>query len=86
MKSASTLVQAPGGLPILGHALSILRDPLEFLRALPTHGDLVEIRLGPFKALVVCDPDLIQQVLTDDRVFDKGGPLRVIQNSSEMRK
>jgi cytochrome P450 len=75
MKSASTLVQAPGGLPILGHTLSILRDPLRFLRALPTHGDLVEIRLGPFKALVVCDPDLIQQVLTDDRVSDKGGPL-----------
>lgn len=74
MKPASLLSQAPGRLPILGHALPMLRDPLQFLRTLPTYGDLVEIRVGPFKAIVVCDPDLTQQVFLDDRTFDKGGP------------
>ncbi|MGH3829259.1 MAG: cytochrome P450 [Pseudonocardiaceae bacterium] len=74
MKSVSMLPQAPGGMVVLGHALPMLRDPLEFLRILPTYGDLVEIRVGPFKAVVICDPDLTQQVFVNDRVFDKGGP------------
>jgi pentalenene oxygenase len=40
---------------------------------LPTQGDLVEIRLGSLRAVVPCHPELIWQVLTDDRTFDKGG-------------
>lgn len=74
MKSASMLPQAPGGMAVLGHALPMLRNPLQFLCSLSTYGDLVEIRVGPFKAVVVCDPDLTQQVFVNDRVFDKGGP------------
>jgi cytochrome P450 len=74
MTSVPLLAQAPGALPLLGHALPMLRDPLRFLRSLPSRGDLVEIRIGPIKALVVCDPDLTRQVLLDDRAFDKGGP------------
>jgi cytochrome P450 len=69
------LAQAPGAVPILGHALPILYDPLRFLRTLPPCGDLVEIRVGPVKAIVVCDPNLTRQILIEDRVFDKGGPL-----------
>jgi cytochrome P450 len=40
---------------------------------LPARGDLVGVRLGPVHAVVVCDPELTWQVLSHDRVFDKGG-------------
>ncbi|WLW56335.1 cytochrome P450 [Streptomyces sp. YU58] len=66
---------APGAVPLFGHALTLLRDPLGFLRSLPAHGELVEIRLGLQRAYVVCTPELTHQVLTDDRTFDKGGPM-----------
>lgn len=66
---------APGALPLLGHALPLRRDPLGFLASLPAHGDLVEVRLGPRPAYLVCHPELVQRVLSDARTFDKGGPL-----------
>ncbi|MEU3910412.1 cytochrome P450 [Streptomyces sp. NPDC029721] len=66
---------APGALPLLGHVLPLLRDPLGFLTRLPRHGDLLQIRLGPLPVIVVCDPVLTGQVLRDDRTFDKGGPV-----------
>ncbi|MFJ9724296.1 cytochrome P450 [Streptomyces sp. NPDC101209] len=68
-----SFVTAPGALPLLGHALRFLRDPLRFLRSLPDVGDVVTIRLGPVSAAVVCAPDLVRRVLVDDRTFDKGG-------------
>lgn len=67
--------RAPGAMPLLGHALPLLRDPLRFLSTLPGYGDAVWVRLGPFRAVVVCDPELTSQVLLDDRTFDKGGLL-----------
>ncbi|TQK50161.1 pentalenene oxygenase [Streptomyces sp. SLBN-118] len=66
---------APGKIPVLGHAIALLRQPLEFLTSLPAHGDLVEVRLGPRRAFMVCRPELAQQVLLNPRTFDKGGPL-----------
>ncbi|MEY8041019.1 cytochrome P450 [Saccharopolyspora cebuensis] len=66
---------APGGLPGIGHAPALLRDSHAFLTSLPAHGDLVRIRLGPDRAVVVCTPELTQRVLRDDKVFDKGGAL-----------
>lgn len=66
---------APRAFPLLGHAAPLLRDPLAFLKSLPAHGDLVRIRIGPMSVVVVCDADLTQRVLRDDRTFDKGGPL-----------
>ncbi|PZS40380.1 MAG: cytochrome P450 [Pseudonocardiales bacterium] len=65
---------APGAIPLLGHTLPLLRNPLRFLTSLPARGDLVRIRIGPVEAIVVCAPELIRQVLLNDRVFDKGGP------------
>ncbi|NGO71429.1 cytochrome P450 [Streptomyces boncukensis] len=65
---------APGALPVLGHAWELRTRPLEFLAALPAHGDLVEIRLGPSPGYVVCAPELLRHVLADSRTFDKGGP------------
>jgi cytochrome P450 len=75
MEITSATATAPGALPVLGHALSLLRDPFGFLARLPDYGDLVLIRVGPSAAVVVCDPELTRQVLLDDRTFDKGGPL-----------
>ncbi|MGH3829630.1 MAG: cytochrome P450 [Pseudonocardiaceae bacterium] len=75
MTTECTAGTAPGALPLLGHTLSLLRNPLRFLASLPAHGDLVGIRIGPIEAIVVCTPELILQVLLNDRVFDKGGPL-----------
>jgi cytochrome P450 len=60
---------------LLGHMPKMMRDPLTFFASLSTYGSVVRIRLGPGTAFVVCDPDLVQQVLVDDRLYDKGGPV-----------
>ncbi|WP_244310219.1 cytochrome P450 [Streptomyces flavovariabilis] len=52
----------------------MFRRPLEFLNSLPARGDLVEIRLGPQRAWMVCHPELVHRILRDTRTFDKGGP------------
>jgi len=75
MKSLSSIPSAPNSLPILGHLVPLLRDPLAFLRSLPACGKLVRVRMGPLAMVVICDPELTQQALVDDRSFDKGGPL-----------
>lgn len=74
MTAAPPAPTLPGAFPLLGHALALARDPHGFLTALPAHGDVVRIRLGPRDAYVVCHPDMVRRVLTDDRTFDKGGP------------
>ncbi len=66
---------APGIFPPLTHGMALFRRPLEFLDSLSAHGDLVEIRLGPTRAWVVCHPRLVHEMLRDTRTFDKGGPL-----------
>ncbi|MEU3462924.1 cytochrome P450 [Streptomyces sp. NPDC006733] len=71
--TARRLPAAPKGLPMVGHAVKLWRQPLQFLCSLTDRGDLVEVKIGRQKALVVCDPDLMQQVLHDGRTFDKGG-------------
>lgn len=75
MKSVTGIPPASRALPVLGHVVPLLRDPLAFLTSLPAHGDLVHIRLGPFPMIVICDPELTHQALLADGVFDKGGPL-----------
>lgn len=65
--------RAPGAWPLLGHALALQRSPVAFLESLTAHGDLVEIRLGPRPAFVLCHPELVHQVLRDFRTFDRTG-------------
>lgn len=64
---------APGALPVVGHAVQMMRNPVHFMTSLSAHGDLVEIRIGPTTAYVPTHPELLRHVLTNDRVFDKGG-------------
>ncbi|MFG2719759.1 cytochrome P450 [Streptomyces sp. NPDC048416] len=70
------IAKAPGGLPLVGHALQLARRPLEFLGSLPALGDLVELRLGTKPAHLPCHPELVQQVLRNARVYDTGGPVK----------
>src|SRR3954449_6939214 len=74
MTMTARAVWAPGSLPLVGHLVPLLRDRLQFLRSLPAHGDLVWIRVGPWKALVVTGEEASRHLLLDDRTFDKGGP------------
>ncbi|MFI6983672.1 cytochrome P450 [Embleya sp. NPDC050154] len=67
--------RAPGAWPVLGHLPHLLHAPLRFLGSLPAHGELVEIRLGPRPAFVLCHPELARQVMSDGRTFDRVGPL-----------
>ncbi|GHA15940.1 cytochrome P450 [Devosia pacifica] len=67
----------PKGLPVLGHMLEMGRDTLGFLeRSAREHGDVTALRLATFPAILVNNPDLIEQVLvkqhtkfTKNRVF-----------------
>ncbi|MEU3519854.1 cytochrome P450 [Streptomyces sp. NPDC006654] len=70
-----TTATAPGIFPLFGHGIAFYRRPLAFLNSLPAYGDLVEIRLGPQRAWMVCSPELTHEVLMDPHTFDKGGPL-----------
>ncbi|MFF2660038.1 cytochrome P450 [Kitasatospora sp. NPDC058032] len=65
----------PGAVPVLGHLPVLARDPARFLGRLHAYGDLVEIRLGTYRLVVPCHPELLRQVYADDRTFDKGGPI-----------
>lgn len=69
-----TVGTAPGIFPVVGHGITLVRRPLDFLKSLSAHGDLVEIRLGPRRAWLACHPELVHRILMDSRTFDKGGP------------
>lgn len=38
---------AGGGIPLFGHGLKLVRDPLAFMAGLRAHGDVVRLKLGP---------------------------------------
>jgi len=75
--------RAAGSLPLLGHAIPLLRDNLGFVASLRGYGPLVEIRLQPGQStIVVNDPPLIRAMLVDlaptldkGRFFEKMGQL-----------
>ena len=55
----------PKGHPITGNLREFRRDPLDFLtRCQRTYGDFVPIRLGPVRAVLLCDPQAIDEVLS----------------------
>lgn len=62
-------------MPLIGHAWQLAVRPLEFMASLPAHGDLAQVKLGPWPAYVVCHPDLLHKVLVEDGNYDKGGPV-----------
>jgi cytochrome P450 len=55
-----------GGL-FFGSLFEAQRDPLEFFqRMIGEHGDYVGVRFGPFRYLIVNDPDSVRHVLVDN--------------------
>jgi cytochrome P450 len=63
----------PGRWPLLGHTVSLLRNPLKFLSSLRSHGEVVRIHLGPLPVYMVTSPRLAWQLLAGDAdKFDKG--------------
>jgi len=74
MQSRSlTPARLPRALPLLGHALHLLRNPFSFLTTARALGDVVEIRIGPQPAYLVNSPELIRQVLVGEaKKYSKG--------------
>ncbi|MFJ2008280.1 cytochrome P450 [Streptomyces chartreusis] len=55
---------APRRVPLIGHAIPLMRDRLAFLQGLRAHGPIVRITIGPKRVTVVNSPELLQQMLT----------------------
>jgi epi-isozizaene 5-monooxygenase len=65
---------AGGAVPLLGHGLKLVRDPLAFMSRLREHGDVVRLRLGPKTVYAVTTPALTGALaLSPDFKID--GPL-----------
>ncbi|MFF5017066.1 cytochrome P450 [Streptomyces sp. NPDC001165] len=65
---------AGGALPVLGHGLKLVRDPLAFMSGLREHGDVVRLKLGPRTVYAVTTPALTGALaLSPDYKID--GPL-----------
>jgi pentalenene oxygenase len=72
--NADGIALAPGGIPLLGHAHRLIRDPFDWLGECRGAGPVLRVKLGPRTAYLVGDPDLVHQVLIGAE-FDKGGAL-----------
>ena len=66
--------RAPRGHPLWGHAREFDRDQLHYLRTLAReYGDLVPLRLFPYRVVFLNHPDLIEQVVEAKQLaFIKG--------------
>ncbi|WP_250403389.1 bifunctional albaflavenone monooxygenase/terpene synthase [Streptomyces cellostaticus] len=65
---------AGGAVPVLGHGLKLVRDPLAFMSGLRAHGDVVRLKLGPKTVYAVTTPELTGALaLSTDYRID--GPL-----------
>jgi cytochrome P450 len=64
----------PDGLPVLGNALSLVRDPRAFYEEMSRYGDVVSYSIPRLEFCTVLHPDLIERVLlTDHGRFGKYG-------------
>lgn len=69
LTSTRPIPVAPGRTPGIGHAISLLNRPLEFLRSLLEVGALVQVDIGSLPMIVVTDASLTKQVLTEQQDF-----------------
>ena len=73
LENVREVPKAAGGLPVVGHALTLKKDPVTFFLGLRSVGAVVRIRFGPNPAYVVNDEDLIRQIFVSDaHLYDKG--------------
>jgi pentalenene oxygenase len=64
---------APGGLPVLGHALELKRHPGDLFLSLQAGEPVTRIRMGRQEMYVVNPPELIRELLRRPDVFARGG-------------
>ncbi|MGW7276128.1 cytochrome P450 [Streptomyces sp. NPDC054864] len=65
--------RAPGGLPLLGHAVKLWRDPLGFLTSLRNNGELVRVGFGTMPVYVATSARMVHEVtVRQARHFEKG--------------
>lgn len=75
-----TLVDVPGGAPLLGHLRAFKRAPLETMSAWwRRHGDALRFRLGPKTLHLFSHPDLAEEILVQQadrfvKVYDPRKP------------
>lgn len=59
-----TLVDVPGGVPVLGHLRAFKAHPLEKMsKWWREHGDALRFRLGPKSLHLFSHPDLAEEIL-----------------------
>ncbi|MFI1733379.1 cytochrome P450 [Streptomyces acidicola] len=64
---------APGKLPLIGHAVPLIRNRLAFIQRLRTYGPIVRVTVGPKTLTVVNSPELMHKMLTSQAdQFTKG--------------
>ncbi|MHC6625089.1 cytochrome P450 [Streptomyces globosus] len=73
---------APGRLPLLGHAVSLWREPIAFLESLRDHGEVVRLDIGTWPVHLLTSPELVHEVLVGraerfgrGRIFDRLKPV-----------
>jgi cytochrome P450 len=69
MSDSSSLRLPPGprGVPLFGSTLEAWRDPIGLMtRALSEYGDVVRLKFGPLRYVVLNHPDAIRHVLVDN--------------------
>jgi cytochrome P450 len=65
--------RAPGGLPLIGHVVPLIRRPLDFMQSLRSTGDLVRVDVGTLPIYFVNGADLTHELLvTKARHVEKG--------------
>lgn len=65
--------RARGGLPLLGHAMHLWRDPLRFFCSLRPQGELVRVDVGTMPMYVATTARLVHEITTTHaRSFEKG--------------
>ncbi|MFD9497762.1 cytochrome P450 [Streptomyces sp. NPDC060035] len=89
---------APGRLPLIGHALPLIRDRLAYVQKLRSYGPIVRMNIGPKPMVVINSHELLQDVLTrrsqhfnKGLLFDKlklfgGNPLPVAEGKQHLNR
>ena len=73
-------VEIPGAWPLIGHAGTLLRDPLGFLERVYPLGDVVVLRLGPKPAYLVNASEPFRRILVADApYYDKGFQIHALR-------
>ena len=77
----SHAISEPRGWPVVGHLFAVMRDPLGLLmEGMKSGRPLVRYRFGPFRYVLVNEPDAVGQVLRDpEQVYGKSASYDVLR-------